>query len=64
LVAGDKKGPRPDAPSLDKIDPKLGYVPGNIQVISHKANAMKWDATREELRAFAKWVLKEVVGDQ
>lgn len=52
-----KKGTR-YAPSLDKIQPELGYVKGNIQVISHKANAMKQDATRDELERFAKWVLK------
>lgn len=43
--------------SLDRIIPELGYVPGNIQVISQLANAMKWDSTREERLAFANWVL-------
>ena len=48
----------PDAPSADRIDPRKGYVRGNIQVISMKANAMKANATPEELRSFALWVLK------
>jgi len=43
--------------SLDRIIPELGYVPGNVQVISQLANAMKWDSTREERIAFANWVL-------
>ena len=34
-------------------------VPGNVQVISARANAMKNDATPGELRRFAAWVLKE-----
>jgi hypothetical protein len=43
--------------SIDRIDPKLGYVRGNIQIISWKANALKGNATLDELTAFAKWVL-------
>lgn len=44
-----------NSPSLDKIDPNLGYVKGNIQVISWRANNLKRDATRDELHAFAKY---------
>lgn len=49
----------PNSPSLDRIIPELGYIPGNVQVISHKANMMKQNATKDELRAFARWVLSE-----
>lgn len=44
----ERKGPY--APSLDKIIPALGYVPGNVMVISRRANAIKHDATLEELQ--------------
>ena len=46
----------PGSPSLDRIIPQLGYVHGNIQVISYKANTMKSDATLKELVSFAKWI--------
>jgi hypothetical protein len=44
--------------SIDKLNPKLGYVKGNVQIISRKANRMKNDATPEELLTFAKSILK------
>lgn len=40
------------SPSLDRIDNRMGYVPGNVWVISWKANRMKSDASMEELRVF------------
>lgn len=44
------------SPSLDRIKPDLGYIPGNVAVISHRANVIKQNATAEELRAVALWV--------
>ena len=58
------------SPSLDRIVPELGYVQGNIHVISYKANTMKSDATLRELVIFAKWVndnikkLSEIPGSE
>jgi hypothetical protein len=62
LVVGDglgSRGPRPDSATLDRIDLTKGYVPGNIQVISARANAMKNDANPDELRKFATWIIKK-----
>jgi len=38
-----------NSPTLDRINPTMGYVKGNIQVISHKANTIKSNATISEL---------------
>jgi hypothetical protein len=35
--------------SLDRIDPNKGYTKGNVWVISRKANAIKSNATAEEI---------------
>lgn len=42
---------------VDRKDPTQGYTKDNVWVISQLANAMKWDSTKEERLAFAKWVM-------
>lgn len=44
--------------SVDKIIPELGYVKGNIQVISRKANRMKNNASIQELLTFSENIQK------
>lgn len=47
---GIGRGYYPDSPSLDRINPTLGYVKGNVRVISGRANLLKSDASLEELK--------------
>lgn len=45
-----------DSPSLDRIDCAQGYVIGNIEIISMKANVIKQNATSCEIFKVAEWL--------
>jgi hypothetical protein len=53
---GHKKTQQPNSPSLDRIDNSKGYIPGNICVVSWRANACKKDATLNELKAIVRYL--------
>lgn len=59
INAGVRARDRDSSYSLDRIDNSKGYVPGNVQVISQKANMMKGSASIDELLLLAKWVQKQ-----
>lgn len=44
------------SPTLDRLNPQWGYVPGNIAVLSHRANVAKGASTADELEAVAAWM--------
>lgn len=48
--------PNDFSPSLDRINPILGYVSGNVAVISHRANMIKQNATADELEMIAQYI--------
>jgi hypothetical protein len=52
---GGKTG-SPHSPSLDRYNPALGYVVGNVAVISNRANLLKSDATPTEMMALVAWL--------
>jgi hypothetical protein len=46
----------PGSPSIDRLDSSKGYVRGNIEVISHRANVIKNSGTAEEHEAVARFI--------
>lgn len=47
-------------PSIDRIRPECGYVPGNLKIICLKANILKRDCVDpEELRKIASYMERE-----
>ena len=45
-----------DTAHLDRIDPRGGYVKGNVVWLSGRANRIKYDATLEELKSLVSWM--------
>lgn len=52
IIVGANKA-SDNSPSLDRVVPAVGYVPGNVLVISNRANRIKNNATAAELRQVA-----------
>lgn len=53
VIGGNGAGFQDASPTLDRVDNRQGYIPGNVLVVSWRANRLKCDATKEELRAIA-----------
>jgi hypothetical protein len=48
-----------DSPSIDRIDNEKGYTKDNIQVISWRANRLKWNGTLDEIKGILEYMLKK-----
>jgi hypothetical protein len=51
-----------NSPTIDRVVPELGYVRGNVAVISWRANSLKKDGTVEELKAVVDWMEATLCG--
>lgn len=56
INTGDTSKRPPGVPSIDRVVPELGYVKGNVRIISFKANRLKNNSTLDELRALVRYV--------
>ncbi len=55
LVWGQRRRQKDQSPTVDRIRPSDGYIKGNVQVISWRANRLKSDASIEELEKLVDW---------
>lgn len=53
-----------NSPTIDRIIPSLGYVAGNVVVISKRANRIKGDARLGELQKITAWLENELTFEQ
>lgn len=60
FTADGRSGNRRHSPSLDRIDPRKGYVRGNVVVMSLQANRIKSNATCDEVMRVANWMREHV----
>lgn len=53
------KGFHESSPSIDRIDSTKGYIRGNVAIMSFRANRLKHDATKEEVRKLLEWMERQ-----
>ena len=51
---------RDNLPSIDKIVPHKGYVKGNVQIISFKANAYKSNMSLKQIKKLYNYMKKNI----
>ncbi len=56
LRYGGGDGRQDYSASIDRKDSSKGYVPGNVRIMSWRANSLLKDATIEELRALVMYL--------
>ena len=60
-INGSKGAPRWNSPNFDRIDPRRGYVLGNVVLVCKLANLIMQDATSpDRVRRVAQWFDQEL----
>lgn len=62
LKQGTAKRLIPQSPTLDRVIPSQGYVPGNVVVISHMANTIKSNADYRQIGMVYRWLKRLTKG--
>ena len=47
--------------SLDRIDPSIGYIKGNVEFVCYCVNVMKNDFSKDQMLHFVKLIIKNNV---
>jgi hypothetical protein len=53
----------PRTPVAIMVDPSLGFVPGNVRIVSYRAAEIRGEVTPADLRAVAEFLIKEGAPD-
>ena len=61
IVPYQTENNRDSCPSLDRISLQHGYVPGNVAVMSYRANRLKNDGTIDEHDKLLTWMLEQPI---
>lgn len=60
ITIGNSIDERDNSPSLDRIIPELGYVKGNVNIISFKANSLKRDGHIEDFEKIIEYIKQNI----
>lgn len=60
LLKSEKGYPDDNSPSLDRIIPELGYIPGNVRWLCQRCNKIKGDASPGEIMRIALFMQKDL----
>ena len=61
LKINTRTGKNDDSATIDRLNPRLGYIKGNVAVISHLANRIKSNATTKQIKLVYEWLNKKKI---